>query len=431
MKWLLETTNVLLLVVIALVVAVLLQARCYHASEPPPPVTGTCDAANIAAGAAGCPRLEQAALSYVGGFRMPLDGADWSYAQFGGMDLNATATGLYVSNGYYLCEINIPELVNNADPNVLPLAQWRQACVRPGDGQLEKDMGTSDIKLGSPLLFGQYVVQSVYWYFDSSAQQVKTHFRHAATLATTGAYRGIATMNVAPATEAGWISTIMGHIAPEWQTALGGKALAGGGGIPIINRQPYGFSLYSFDPAQVNVAPEPVPTTMVLGHDESHKLGEWGVQSNVWNGSSVYHGIAMVNGTRTTLVGGFHGKGPWCYGNGGTQNPPPPGENCYDPTIPAHGTHAYPYVYRLWAFDTRELAEVKAGKREPWNVQPYGNWDITFPTPSCCPIVMGLAYDTAKQLLYLMQSKVHGYDHSLPAVHAFHVTVPASHRASS
>ena len=427
MKWLLDTTNALLLVVIVLVLLVLVQARCYHTAPvpPEPPVTGACDAADVAAGAANCPRLEQSALVYVGGFRMPLDGADWSYAQYGGMDLNAAKTGLYVSNGYWLCEVNIPDLINHADPNFLPVAQWTQACVRPGDGQLEKDMGTSDIKLGSPLLFGQYVVQSTYWYFDSAGAQVKTHFRHSPTLATTGAYKGLATMTVAPAKEAGWISTIMGHVTPEWRVALGGPALAGGGGIPIIDRQPYGFSLYSFDPAQVNVV-EPVPTTMLMGHDDTHKLGEWGAQSNVWNGSSVYHGIAMINGTRVTLVAGFHGTGPWCYGDGGTA--PSDGQRCYDPTIPAHGTHAYPYVYRLWAFDTREMAEVKAGKREAWNVKPYGNWDITLPTPSCCPILMGLAYDDAKQLLYLMQAKVHGFDHSLSAVHAFRVTVPVTKR---
>jgi hypothetical protein len=429
MKWLLDTTNALLLVVIILILVVIIQARCYHAAPvpPEPPVAGACDAADIAAGAAHCPRLEQSALVYVGGFRMPIDNSDWGYAQYGGMDLNAAKTGLYVSNGYYLCEINIPELVNDANPDALPLAHWTQACVRPGDGNLEKDMGTSDIKLGTPLLFGGYVVQSVYWYFDSSAEQVKTHFRHSPTLATTGAYKGIATMNVAPATEAGWISTVMGHVPPEWQAALGGPALAGGGGIPIITRQPYGHSLYSFDPSQVNVV-EPVPTTMILGHDDAHALGVWGAQSDVWNGSSIPHGIALINGTKVTLIAGWHGTGPWCYGNGGPQNPPPPGENCYDPVIPAHGTHAYPYRYQMWAYDTAQLAEVKAGKRATWDVKPYAIWTPTFPTPSCCPNILGMAYDPAKQMLYLMQAKVHGFDHSLPAIHGFRVTVPVSKR---
>lgn len=421
-----RTTNALLGLIVLLLLVVLYQgARCCGSVPPIPPVAGVCDAADIAAGAAHCPRLEQSALTYLGGFRMPIDRDDWSYAQFGGMDLNAAGTGLYVSNGYLLCEVNIPELVNHADPNYLPLAHWTQPCVRPGDGQLEQDMGTSDIKLGSPLLFGQYIVQSVYWYFDSGGQQVKTHFRHAATLATTGAYKGIVQVSTAPAKEAGWISTIMGHVTPEWRQALGGPALAGGGGIPIIDRQPYGFSLYSFDPAQVNVAPEPVPSTMLMGHDDAHKLAEWGAQSDVWNGSSVYHGIAMIDETRTTLVVGFHGKGPWCYGNGGPTNPPPPGENCYDPVIPAHGTHAYPYVYQLWPFDTRELAEVKAGKREPWNVKPYAIWNPTFPTPSCCPIIMGVAYDRTKKILYLMQAKVHAFDHSFAAVHGFSVRTSA------
>ena len=424
MKWLLNTTNLLLILILVLLVAVLLRPPCCETppTEPPtePPTAGACPGPD-------CPRLEWANFEYRGGVRMPADTAAFSYAQTGGMDFDPVTKRLYVSDGYHLCEMDLPAPVINENPAALPQAKMTQACVRPGEGRLETDMGTSDIKLANPLRFGEYVYQSVYWYFDANADQVKTHFRHAPTLSTTGAYQGIVQVSTAPATEAGWISTIMGHIPEQWRGALKGKALAGGGGIPIINRQPYGFSLYSFDPAAIHVAPEPVPSVMVLGHDSSHPLGVWGAQSEMWNGSTVMHGVVVFKDTRTTIIVGLQGTGPWCYGNGGPQNPPPPGENCYDPTNAHHGTHAYPYRYQIWAFDTQELADVAAGKRAAWDVQP-AIWVPTFPTPSCCPNINGAAYNEADQLLYLMQGRGHGYDLSYPLIHTFKLNIPTRRR---
>lgn len=421
MKWLLNTTNLLLLVVIALLLVVLLRPSCCETPpvEPPPTADGCPD----------CPRIESfSAFEYRGGVRVPSDTPAFSYAQFGGMDFDPATGRLYMSDGNYLCEMDLPAPVISENPNALPQARFTQACVRPGDGKLEADMGTSDIKLAVPLRFGDYVYQSVFWYFDANAEQVKTHFRHAPTLATAGAYQGVVQVSTAPATEAGWISTIMGHIPTQWQGPLKGKALAGGGGIPIINRQPMGFSLYSFDPAAINVAPEPVPSVMLLGHDDAHPLGVWGAQSEVWNGSTVMHGVVMFKDTRTTIIAGMQGIGPWCYGNGGPQNPPPPGENCYDPTNPHHGTHAYPYRDQIWAFDTAQLAEVAAGTRAAWDIQPYAIWTPTFPTPSCCPNLIGAAYNEAQQLLLLLQARTHGYDLSYPILHTFKLNIPTTNR---
>ena len=34
------------------------------------------------------------------------------------------------------------------------------------------------------------------------------------------------------------------------------------------------------------------------------------------------------------------------------------------------GTHAYPYRYYVWAYDADDLAAVKAGQQQPWDVHP-------------------------------------------------------------
>jgi hypothetical protein len=361
---------------------------------------------------------------YLGGFRVPTaqsNGLDWCYAQYGGMDFNPANNSLLICNGFAVAEINIPPLVISANPLELPEAGFMQGAVDPGEGKITAECGSSDWKLGNPLLHGQYLYCNGYIYFDSGGVQVKSHFRHYPQLDALGGYAGLVQVSDAP--EAGWVSTIMGHVPPEWQDALGGPAVTGGGGIPIITRQPYGHSLYAFDPADINVT-TPVPASIILGHPDSHSLGghEWASQNDLWNGSSVWHGVTLINQSRTCLISGFHGIGPWCYGNGGAG---PPTSDCLDWVIPAHGTHAYPYRYQVWAYDLEELAAVKAGTRQPWEPQPYAVMVPTFPTESGYPNLVGAAYDAANRIYYLMQGRVHGYDNAYPAVHGFRVNVEA------
>ena len=359
---------------------------------------------------------------YLGGFRVPTapsNGSDWCYAQFGGMDFNPANKSLYICNGFAVAEMAIPALVITENPMEMPEATFLQAAIDPTEGKLTAEIGAVDWKLGNVIRSGDYLYGNAFAYFDSGGVQVKSHFRHHAKLDQLGGYAGL--VEIAGAPEAGWVSTIMGPVPPEWQQALGGVAVTGGGGIPIITRQPYGHSLYTFDPADINVT-TPVPATIILGHPDSHSLGghEWGSQNDLWNGSSVWHGVTLINNSRTCLISGFHGTGPWCYGNGGAG---PPTSECLDWVLPAHGTHAYPYRYQVWAYDLSDLAAVKAGTKEAWEPQPYAVMLPTFPTESGYPNIIGSAYDAGDLILYLMQARVHGYDNAFPAVHGFRVKV--------
>jgi hypothetical protein len=360
---------------------------------------------------------------YLGGFRVPAalsNGYDWGYAAAGGMDFNPANNSLIVCNGFGVGELSIPALVAAVNPMEMHEGTYLQPMVDPGEGKITAECGTSDWKIGNPLLSGEYLYFNAYMYFDSGGVQVKSHFRHYADLSRSGGYAGLVQVSDAP--EAGWVSTIMGRVPEEWRAALGGPAVTGGGGIPIITRQPYGHSLYAFDPAAHLHVTTPVPASIILGHPDSHPLGghEWASQNDLWNGSSVWHGVTLINNSRTCLIAGFHGTGPWCYGNGGAG---PPDSECLDWVIPAHGTHAYPYRYQVWAYDLEELAAVKAGTKESWEPQPYAVMVPTFPTPSGYPNICGTAYDAERSIYYVMQGRVHGYDLAYPVVHAFQVNV--------
>lgn len=360
--------------------------------------------------------------TYLGAFRIPTadtNGYSWAYCSIGGMDFDPADGQLYILNGYGVAKISIPALVSSSNPLLLNEATVTQGAIDPGEGQITGDLGTGDWKLGNVIVYGSRIYCNVYWYFDAGGAQVKTHFRHNKVLATSGDYAGLVELDVSPATEAGWVSTVMGRCPTGWQSLLGGPMLTGGGSIPIITRQPFGHSIYSFDPDDVNVAGEPIPATMILGHDDAHSIGgyAWGSQNDVWNGTSLWNGITLLDETRNVLICGMHGTGPWYYGNGNGTDP----GGYTDPEFPAHGTHAYPYRYQIWVYDAEELAAVKAGTMQPWEPQPVAIWTPTFPTASGAHQIIGQAYDADNGILYLMQGRVHGFDNSFPVVHAYQV----------
>jgi hypothetical protein len=139
-------------------------------------------------------------------------------------------------------------------------------------------------------------------------------------------------------------------------------------------------------------------------------------------------GMAMIAGTRTVLYFGRNGMGTLCYGNGtadqslvGTMGPDG-AHYCYDPTSSDKGQHAYPYRYQIWAYDMNDLAAVKNGTKQPWDVVPYGVWPFDFPTHDEQMKIGGVGYDAEKQLLYVSQMLVDkdGYAYR-PLIHVLHV----------
>ena len=66
----------------------------------------------------------------------------------------------------------------------------------------------------------------------------------------------------------------------------------------------------------------------------------------------------------------------------------------------------------MWAYDAAELAMVRAGKRQPWQVRPYA----VFPLPDMPANVGGAAIDPRTGRIYI--SAMFG-NHTLPVVHVF------------
>jgi hypothetical protein len=87
------------------------------------------------------------------------------------------------------------------------------------------------------------------------------------------------------------------------------------------------------------------------------------------------------------------------------------------------GQHGYPYRYQIWAYDLNDFAAVKAGKKQPWDVKPYGVWALDQLSGEVGTGIGGLGYDSARQTIYVSQLNANrvGCCGSLPVVHAFTV----------
>ncbi len=199
----------------------------------------------------------------------------------------------------------------------------------------------------------------------------------------------------------------MAPIPAEWRTQLGGPALTGNCCLSIISRTSYGPAVASFDPLKIGTA------QMLLYYDAGHTtLGRYGDPNAnpIFNGTTKIRGLVFPEGTASVMFFGTTGTGKWCYGEA---------SECGDPVFPYKGDHAYPYSAYVWAYDARELAAVRSGKKRPWQIVPYASWAISALGPMSLDQIGGAAYDPRTSRLYLSVRNSDGGDN--PLIHVFRI----------
>ncbi|MEI7891260.1 MAG: IPT/TIG domain-containing protein [bacterium] len=152
----------------------------------------------------------------------------------------------------------------------------------------------------------------------------------------------------------------------------------------------------------------------------------------------IYGTITAYNGTTLSLdviTGGIMGSGS--YSDWEVHLATSSGLNsvryCYDPTSTNKGDHAYPYAYYVWAYDANDFLKVKNGTinlstgqaYKPWEILPYGTWQLDFPFAIEYKDILGAAYDSSTQRLFL--SEKYG-DHPngsepFPLVQVYHLNL--------
>jgi hypothetical protein len=372
-------------------------------------------------------RLALGDLSYQGAFRLPADEVDGVSFSFGGYPaaFNPERGSLFIgARGGFIAEVTIPDPVNSGDIAALPFAAFVQRFAEASDGRIKKEIAADGASLSGLLVHDRRLLGTASIYYDANNEQSLSHFSRPLALADSASKF----VRVWQSGKTGFVAGYMAEVPPEWQSRLGGSVVTGQCCLPIISRTSWGPSLFSFDPAEV-YAGHNANANPLLYYDAAHPtLGAWEGSNPTYGGSTQVGGVALIGGSRTALFIGRNGTGPFCYGNGtGNQSQVstrgPDGEvYCFDPTASDKGQHAYPYRYQAWAYDLAELAEVRAGKRDPWEAKPYAIWPLEFPIAESGVRIGSVAYDRAGRRVFVvqMQADRDGYAYR-PLVHVFRV----------
>lgn len=361
-------------------------------------------------------RLGLEDLQYQGAFRLPAEESNGDSFSFGGRPAayNPARDSLFVgTRSGRVAEINIPSPVRATDPNELPFAKFLQPLIDPAEGRIT-DIATDGVALSGLLVHGGRLLGTGVIYYDANNTQSLSHFARPLTL-TERAVKGF--VRVGASGKTGLVAGYMATVPPEWQSRLGGPAVTGQCCIPIVSRTSYGPAMFTFDPDDVSANKNTAAHPLLYYTSDHQTLGRWEGSNPTYGGTMQVGGLALIAGTRTALFVGRNGLGPFCYGAGTADESKaktrgPDGESyCYDPTTSDKGQHAFPYRYQMWAYDLNELAQVRAGKRDPWEVKPHGVWPFELPTPEPGVRIGGVAYDPAGQRLFIaqMQADRDGY----------------------
>jgi hypothetical protein len=257
------------------------------------------------------------------------------------------------------------------------------------------------------LVYNGRLIISAYGYYDADANQIVSHFASSTILSQTGDIQG-------PYQVGDWAGIVSGYmttIPAEWRAALGGPALTGQCCIPIISRTSAGPAVSVFDPGDVG-STNPVSATALLYYPLDHPLAEVDTQNDYFNLATQIVGVTFPPGTRSLLFFGRQGIGPYCYGTGA---------ECNDPVDDSKGTHAYPYVHQVWAYDALDLLSVTNGQEQPWEPRPYAIWRLYDMDSSGSARMVGATYDPAGGRVYITEA--YGEE---PAVHVYQIAVSGS-----
>ena len=357
------------------------------------------------------PLLQKADLVYEGAFRVPGGGEDRETLNYGGTSLgyNPINNSLFlIGHDQYnrTAEISIPDVVNSANLSDLRTATLLQPFRDATEGRL-KNINPNDPnsqKIGGHLVFGDRLIITGFSTYDGAGTQSASHFARPLSLSTSNQVVG----PVAVGSRVHYTSAYMTLIPPEWQSPFGGPALTGNCCRSIINYQSHGPALSVFNPDDIGQV-DPVPATDLLFYTSRNQLGPGqSTQNPYFNLTTRVEGVVFPNGTRSVLFFGSHGIGPYCYGTGA---------KCKDVAKQDKGTHAYPYVYQVWAYDANELLQAKSGRKAPHKLRPYAIWNFNLPFErDGAHSLGGAAYDPASKRVYLSQPRG---DKKLPIIHVY------------
>lgn len=383
----------------------------------------------------GLPLVQKSDMVYVGAFRLPnlpYTGNICDGYTYGGRGLAWNPAGnngqgsLYITgHNYcgYVGEITIPGLLNTETPSTLLRAQVLQVLpaglADPLEGQLTLSgvVGSTHTTINGLLVNNGRLIVSI-GNDSSTTLQPVSHYSRSTNLSTASLNGPVKVFGNRGYSNPRFLSGYMCHLPVALHTAFGVTAFTGWVPQSIVANSSNGPSLFGFNPGSLEgIAELGAESLLFYPVNDPLQASVEGEQQSAWNWTSMVRGCAVPQGTGSVLFLGRHGTGKFGYCVGSSN----PASTCYDPSDTSYTEHAWPYVYKVWAYKLSDLLAVKTGAVAPSNVQPYSIWTFTLPGEDVNGAhgLGGVAYDPLGRRLFVVQeSALPGGE---PVVHVFTV----------
>lgn len=336
------------------------------------------------------PRIQQANLTYLGMSTLPVVTGQCdtsSQNQTGaGMSYNPAGNGgagSFILTGpltsVCLTEIAIPTV--GSTPAVLQAYDYD--VLSGANYSIDADCGNGCYPGGHIIHNGSLYI-NVYSLYSS--WQNNTQFSHSTTFSNNSGQTGplrIGTTSDFQRALGGYID----QIPVEHQSKLGGAYVTGMGYQSVISSTSFGPGLAVYTPGSTTD-----PVVWLMRYDDANQSMPWAGNAEFpactgagnrcrWdtqtpgqplaNGTSSLGGMTFIEGSDTVAFVMTSGTGEVCYKESCTPAHADPGCN-----VPGDGHLAAPTKYILMFFDVDDLASVKNGTINPWDVSPYTAFSI-------------------------------------------------------
>ena len=358
------------------------------------------------------PLLHLADLQYAGAFRLPASKygcSSTNYSQ-GPIAFNPANRSLFVvghAHQQAIAEFAIPKLVDSAELDELkmadaPIQPFVEVLDRPAGGNTQNNNRIGGM-LYVPGPNGPELLVNAYEYYDAPGDNTVSMLvvRNANDLSESDV-DGYFEVQGRPGHTAGWMSPI----PDQWLSVLGGEYLTGSSsGIPIMSRTSVGPTAFVFNPQDIvgkKSVSTPISTAKLLDFSLAHRLHDdlsnESRKNDLWNHlSRAVYGI-IVPGTRTYATFGHSGGNESGVGYKIVQDN-------------GHRTGGYSsfvvkdnYHY-FWLWDVNDLARVRAGEIESYDVRPYEYGIFKTPFEGSTHRLGGGTFDPATGRIYLTAQK--------------------------
>jgi hypothetical protein len=363
---------------------------------------------SVAASAASAQIVRATDLVYQGAFRLPKGPVGGSSFDYGGTALafNPVGSSLFMVGHDWqqqVAEVSVPAIRLATRVADLATASVLQPFTDATEGRMSA-VGPNTVKVGGLLPYRGQLYLTAYLYYDGDGSQTLSHFVSGLDLRIKGDVRG--PYHVGSGSGAGLVAGYFGLVPAEWQATLGGPVLNGQCCLSVIGRTSFGPAAFTIDPSLLGRT-NPLPATPLVYYTQANPLDDK-ERSVLFNLTTEIGGVVFPEGTRSVLFFGRQGLGKYCYGEAA---------DCSDPAVTSKGGHAFPYASYVWAYDAVDLAAVKSGKRQPWDVKPYAVWELELPFDYPNAQIRGAAYDPQTGRIFLSAAG----DGDNPLIHVFTV----------